>query len=70
MPNNDVTVISIKQTPAVGADLKIRNVTRVSIMVGEHGTFTKDFPAGQDSPEIINAWKQQKKNEVNAILNG
>lgn len=63
-----VRVISVKEVPAVGADLQFHTVTRVVIMVGSHGTFTKDFPAPGNTPEIINAWKAQKQHEVQAIV--
>jgi len=67
MENYAVRVINIKQVPVVGTDLRFKTVTRVSIMVGDHGAFSKDFPAGEDTPETINAWKQQQANAVRAI---
>jgi hypothetical protein len=67
MEDYTVRVISIKQVPVVGADLRFKNHTRVSIMVGDHGAFTKDFAPGADSPEAINAWKQEQANAVRAI---
>jgi hypothetical protein len=64
----EVRVISVKHVPAVGQDLQLRNTTRVTIMVGSHGPFTKDFDGGEDTPEFINAWKTQQQNAVRAII--
>jgi hypothetical protein len=68
MTNYDVRVLSVKDVPKAGDLGRFATVTRVVIMVGDHGTFTKDFPLGENTPEIINAWKQQKANEVRAIV--
>jgi len=46
----------------------VRNVTRVTIMVGSNGPFSRDFDGPEDNPEFINAWKQQKQNEIRSII--
>jgi exosome complex RNA-binding protein Rrp4 len=68
MSGNDVRVVSIKHVPAVGNDLQLLNVTRVTIMVGSNGPFSRDFEGAEDTPEFINAWKQQKQNEIRSII--
>lgn len=67
MSNYTVEVSAVKDVPVADRQGKFATVTRVTIMVGEHGPFTKDFPEGANSPEVINAWKQVKANEVRAI---
>lgn len=66
MPNT-AQVISVKQTTSLNSANRFVPVTRVVIMVGEHGPFTKDFPKDGDSPEVINAWKAERVNYVNSI---
>jgi len=63
-----VHVDKIAHVPSVDNNLRMVNVTRVTIHVGEHGPFTKDFPEGQDGPETINAWKNQKALEVQSVV--
>lgn len=67
MPELQVRVISITHVPLAGNDLKISYWTRVSILVGSFGPFTKDFPQGQDSPDEVNAWKLQQQQAVHNI---
>lgn len=69
MDDYTVKVVGFKEVPRVGSNLKVTNVTRVSITVGDHGPFTKDFEPGNDSPEVVNAWKQEQANKVRAITN-
>jgi hypothetical protein len=51
----------------VGSDLKITRWTRVTILVGDFGPFTKDFAQGQDTPDDINAWKLQQQQAIHTI---
>jgi hypothetical protein len=67
MADFTVTVQNVQHVPAMGSDLRLRQITRVSILVGSYGPFTKDFPPGQDSPDQINAWKLIKQQEIQAI---
>jgi hypothetical protein len=67
MTDLPVRVISITHVPLVGSDLKITRWTRVTILVGDFGPFTKDFAQGQDTPDDINAWKLQQQQAIHTI---
>lgn len=71
MTNNYmVTVTEFKHYPVADPVTgKITSSTRVTIKVGDFGPFTKDFPAGQDSPETIQAWKVDQARQVAVVTN-
>lgn len=70
MTDYTVTVLDYKHYPvADGITGNITSSTRVTIKVGNFGPFTKDFPAGQDSPEIIQAWKADQQRQVQVVTN-
>ncbi len=62
-----VVVQQIAHVPMASATGGLVNVTRVTIKVGSYGPFSKDFAAGQDSTEIINAWKLQQVQQVKLL---
>ena len=41
--------------------------TRLTIMIGEYGPFSRDFEPGEDSTEALNAWIQQQVQNVRTI---
>jgi hypothetical protein len=67
MVDTNVTVVGISHVPVVDSNLRLRQVTRVTIMVGSFGPFTQDFAPGQDSVDAINAWKLSKAQEIHNI---
>lgn len=62
-----ITLISFLHIPQIGINNAIKNVTRVTILVGGYGPFSKDFPQGEDSIENINAWKMQQQQQVKMV---
>jgi hypothetical protein len=67
MAELEVKVQNVQHVPAVDSNLRLRQVTRVTITVGGYGPFTKDFPPGEDSVDAINAWKLSKAQDVHNI---
>jgi hypothetical protein len=66
----DLTVIMLdnKHVPRIGRDNQFHNTRVVSIKVGDFGPFTAEFAEGQDTPDHINAWKQEMVRQVQATL--
>lgn len=67
MDDFTIKLLSLQHVPVVGINNQWAHITRVSIMVGPYGPFTKDFAAGADSPEAVNAWKQTQAQNVRVI---
>lgn len=65
----EINSVRVRQVPIFTSGGKSVMITRVSINVGEHGPFVQDFGQGTgyaDTPEAINAWKQQRVSFVMA----
>lgn len=67
MSNLEVKVVGISHVPVVDSNLRLRQVTRVTIVVGDYGPFTQDFAPGADSVDAINAWKLSKAQDIHNI---
>lgn len=58
MNQYDLTVhdINVKDATIFGAMGKVTQVKRVTIMIGDHGPFTKDFPIDAATTTAIKSW--------------
>lgn len=65
---SDIKVDSLKHVPRFTTSGNVAQDTTVTLHVGDKGPFTKIFPDGQNSIDIIKAWQQLMLNEVNAIV--
>lgn len=63
---NIVNVQSVSRFNKLGTTDK---VTQVTFFVGTFGPFNNDFPAGQDTPALINAYVDGKAAELRQIVN-
>jgi len=64
MTDYAVKLIRAEHVLSVDNQLRSVRVTRVTIQVGSLGTFSKDFPEGQDSAEQINTWKRETQQKL------
>jgi hypothetical protein len=62
-----ISGVRVTEVPVVGADLRIVRVTRVSMLVGTHGPFSKDFYPPHNTQDDINAWKIQQQQYVQSV---
>lgn len=67
MEDYRISGVRITEVPIVGNDLRITRVTRVSMLVGTHGPFTKDFYPPENTADNINAWKLQTQQYVQSL---
>lgn len=62
-----VRVTNVSEVPIIGQDNRTIRATHVTIMVGRHGPFSKDFYPPDNTPEAINAWKIQQRQHIESI---
>jgi hypothetical protein len=62
-----VKVVNVSEVPLIGADTRIVRATHVTIMIGRHGPFSKDFYPPNNTTEAINAWKIQQQQHIQSI---
>ena len=67
MADYTIQVTGFTHVPIIGNDMRIVRATRVSILVGAFGPFTRDFMPPDDTTEHINAWKMQQQQAVQAV---
>lgn len=67
MTDYTIRVLGFEHIPQTDQFNRINSVTRVRIMVGNYGPFTKDFAKGEDGVDAIQAWKQQMVSQVQSI---
>lgn len=62
-----VNVVNVSEIPLIGSDGRVVRATHVTILVGKHGPFSKDFYPPDNTPEAINAWKVQQQQHIQSI---
>lgn len=62
-----VRVTNVSEVPIIGQDNRVIRATHVTIMVGNHGPFSKDFYPPDNTPDAINAWKIQQQQHIQSI---
>lgn len=62
-----VKVLSVSEIPLIDSSLRTIRAKHVTIMVGKHGPFSKDFSPPKDTLDDINAWKLQQQQYVQAV---
>jgi len=54
--DTNVHDILIKDANVFGANGKVTQVKRVTVSIGDHGPFTKDFPINEGTTAAIKSW--------------
>lgn len=67
--SNAVQITEQRHVSQFNASGQVVRSTRVTIMVGQLGPFSHDFPVGEDSPPQIQTWIQNQKAAVVGLQN-